>query len=175
MDFPIFLFIVLAVTVLLIVTLAVYVRLYKRNMNKALDKNAGTHAPITPLNKVAIVLTIVILIVCILISYITGYKVAYDTYEENLSQTSTFDIQTYFAEVKEVGGNTLLVEGISLNDENYRGEFKYDVLEETKLEWHNTPISLSDIDEGDLVSITLVVDQTGVADIFKIQLLDDEK
>ncbi len=175
MDFPIFLVIILAAVVLLIVTLAVYVRLYKRNMGKTLDNSAGTHASIIPLNKAAIVLTIVFLIIVISISYFTGYKVAYDTYEENLSQTSTFDIQTYFAEVKEISGNALLVEGISINDEDYRGEFRYDVLEETKLEWHDNPISLSDIDEGDLVSITLVVDQTGVEDIFKIQLLDDEK
>lgn len=77
--------------------------------------------------------------------------------------------------MKEVSGNALIVEGISLNDENYRGEFKYDVVKGTKLEWHNTPISLSDLDEGDLISITLVTDRGGVTDVFKIQLLDDEK
>ena len=77
--------------------------------------------------------------------------------------------------MKEVSGNALIVEGISLNDENYRGEFKYDVVKGTKLEWHITPISLSDLDEGDLISITLVTDRGGVTDVFKIQLLDDEK
>ncbi|HMM06907.1 MAG TPA: hypothetical protein PKD52_09595 [Clostridiales bacterium] len=92
-----------------------------------------------------------------------------------MSQTSAFDIQTFYAEVKDVGDNTILVEGISLNDESYRGEFRYDVWEATKLEWRNSPISLSDLDEGDLVSITLITDRGGITDIFKIQLLDDEK
>jgi len=92
-----------------------------------------------------------------------------------LSQTSTFDIQSFYAEVKEVGDNTILVKGISLNDESYRGEFRYNVWEATRLEWRNTPISLSDLDEGDLVSITLVTDLGGITYIFKIQLLDDEK
>ena len=104
-----------------------------------------------------------------------GYKAAYDAYEESLSQASNFDIQTYYAEITEIDSNSLLVKGISLNDEDHRSEFRYDVLEGTILEWHNTPISLSDLNEGDLISITLVVDLTGTTDVFKIQLLDDEK
>lgn len=175
MGFPLFLLIVLAVAALLIATVVVYFQVYKRNINKALETNASTHVPMTPPHKVAIVLTIAVLIVGILISYFAGYKAAYNNYEESLSQTSTFDIQTFYAEVKEVGDNTILVEGISLNDESYRGEFRYDVWKETKLEWRNTPISLSDLDEGDLVSITLVTDRGGITDIFKVQLLDDDK
>ena len=174
MGFPIFFLIVIAVAALLIATVAVYFQVYKRNINKALEANASTHVPMSPLYKVAIVLTIVVLIVGILISYFAGYKAGYDSYEERV-KTSVFDIQTFYAEVKEVGDNTILVEGISLNDESYRGEFRYDVWEETKLERHNTPISLFDLDEGDLVSITLITGGGGITDIFKIRLLDNEK
>lgn len=175
MDFPIFFLPALAVTVLLIVTVVVYFQVYKRNKKMALETNAGTHASLTPWDKTAILLTIVVFIAGIVISYFVGYKTAYDTYEESLSQASNFDIQTYYAEIKEIDSNSLLVEGISLNDEDHRSEFRYDVPEGTKLEWHNTPIGLSDLNEGDLISITLVVDRTGVTDIFKIQLLDDGK
>ncbi len=171
MGFPSFFLIVLAVVALLVTTVVVYFEVYKRNINKALETNANTHGPMTPPYKVAIVLTIVVLIVGLLISYFVGYKVAYDKYEESLSHTSTFDIQTFYAEVKEVGDNTILVEGISLNDESYQGEFRYDVSEGTKLELRNTPISLSDLVEGDLVSIILVTDRGGITDIFKIQLV----
>ena len=173
MGFPIFFLIVLAVAALLIATVAVYLIVYKRNINKALETNANTHNRMTPPYKVAIVLTNAVLIVGLLISYFVGYKVAYDKYEESLSQTLTFDIQTFYAEVKEVSDNTVLVEGISLNDENYQGEFKYDITEGTKLEWGNTSISLSDLDEGDLISIILLTDSSGITDIFKIQLLDN--
>lgn len=175
MGFPIFFLIVLAIAALLVATVAVYFHAYKRNINKVLETNEHTRIPMTPPYKVAIVLTIVVLIVGISISYFVGYKVAYDNYEESSSQTSTFDIQTFYAKVKEVNGNALLVEGISLNDQSYRGELNYDISEGTKMEWHNTPISLSDLDEGDLISITLVTDRGGVTDVFKIQLLDDEK
>ncbi len=175
MGFPIYFLIVLAVAALLVAAVAVYFQLYKRSINKALEKNPGTHVPMTPPHKVAMMLTIAVLIVGIFISYFAGYKTAYDKYEEDLSQTSTFDIQTYYAEVKDVGDNTILVEGISLNDESYRGEFRYDVWESTKLEWRNTSIILSDLDEGDLVSITLITDRSGITDLFKIQLLNNEK
>ena len=175
MGFPIYFFIVLAVAALLIATVAVYFQVYKRSINRALEINPGTHVPMTPPYKVAILLTIAVLIVGILISYFAGYKAAYDKYEEELSQTSAFDIQTFYAEVKDVGDDTILVEGISLNDESFRGEFRYDVWEATKLEWRNTPISLSDLDNGDLVSITLITDRGGITDLFKIRLLDDER
>ena len=175
MGFPVYFFIVLAVAALLIAAVAIYLQVYKRSINKALKTNPGIHVPMTPPYKVAIVLTIAVLIVGILISYFAGYKAAYDKYEEELSQTSAFDIQTFYAEVKDVGDDTILVEGISLNDESFRGEFRYDVWEATKLEWRNTPISLSDLDEGDLVSIILITDCGGITDLFKIQLLDDER
>lgn len=174
MNFPIFFLPVLAVATLLIVTVVVYFQVYKRNKRKALETNSGTHVPLTPWDKTAILLTIAVFIVGIVISYFVGYKTAYDTYEESLSQASIFDIQTYYAEIKEIDGSTLFVEGVSLNDENYRGEFQYDVQDGTKLEWHDAPISFSDLEDGDLISITIIVDRTGIADIFKIQLLDDE-
>ena len=167
--------VVLAVAALLIATVAIYFIVYKRNINKALATNANTHNPMTLPFKVAIVLTIAVLIVGLSISCFVGYKVAYYKYEESLSQTLTFDIQTFYAEVKEVSDNTVLVEGISLNDENYQGEFKYNITEGTKLERGNTSIDITDFDEGDLVSVILVTDSSGFTDIFKIRLLDDLK
>ena len=173
MDFPIFFLIVLAVAALLIVTIAVYLKVYKRNINQTLEANANTHSPMTPPYQVAIVLTIAVLIVGLLISYFAGYKTAYDKCEESLSQTSTFDIQTFYAEVKAVGDHTVSVEGISLNDENDQGAFQYDITEGTKLERENSSISLSDLSEGDLVSVILLTDSSGITDLFKIQLLEN--
>ena len=42
------------------------------------------------------------------------------------------------------------------------------------IEWHDQQLSVSDLDVGDLVSVTLLTDLLGVEDVFKIQLLDDE-
>lgn len=77
MGFPTFFIIVIAVAALLIATVAVYLQVYNRNINKALEANASTHVPMSPLYKVAIVLTIAVLIVGILISYFAGYGEIY--------------------------------------------------------------------------------------------------
>ena len=42
------------------------------------------------------------------------------------------------------------------------------------IEWHEQPILLSNLNEGDLISIILATDAGGIEDIFKIYLLDDE-
>ena len=83
--------------------------------------------------------------------------------------------KTFYAKVKDVVENSIVVEGISLNDENYRGEFHYDVWEEVIIFRQDAVIPLSDLSVGDLVSITLLTDRTGITNIFKIQLLADKK
>lgn len=88
--------------------------------------------------------------------------------------------QTFYAEIKNINGANLLVDGLDVNDINYRGEFSFKIDEETKLEWRNTTIDISDFDEGDNISITFEgsIQETypaKISDVVKIQLLDDEK
>jgi len=128
-----------------------------------------------PPYRVANVMTIIGLIIGLFISYFAGYVNAYKDYEEDAWVMSHSDIQTFYAEVKEVGEKSILVDGISLNDENYRGEFQYDVWGEVSIYRQDAVIRLSDLSEGDLISITLVTDRTGFTDIFKIQLLADKE
>lgn len=126
-------------------------------------------------HKEKVVMTIIVLLIGILIGYFGGYVNAYKDYEEDAWVMSHSDIQTFYAEVKDVGENSLLVEGISLNDESYRDEFQYDVWGEVSIYRQDAVIQLSDLSKGDLISITLVTDRTDITTIFKIQLLDDKK
>ena len=174
MKIPIFFLILIAVAALLVVTIAVYFQVYKRNINKALKADANTGTPMTPPYKFAIILTIIVMLIGIATSYFVGFKVAYDRYEEAISQTSKFDIQTYYAQVIKVSESQIEVEGIELNDQRFRGTFTYNIYTETKLEWHDSSIDLSDLNEGDLIAVTLITDIGGITDIYKIQLLDDE-
>ncbi len=176
MGFPIYFLILFAILMILVATVVVYFQVYKRHINKALRATEGKRKMVPP-NKVAIVMTIIVLLTGILISYYVGYMNAYKDYEEDAWELSHSDIQTFYAEVKEVGENSILVDGIFLNDENYRGEFQYDdILEEfSRIYQQDTVIQLSDLSEGDLVSITLFTDRTGITNIFKIQLLADEE
>ncbi|MCK9268802.1 MAG: hypothetical protein M0P14_08825 [Alkaliphilus sp.] len=174
MGIPTFFLALFAALILLAATVTVYFQVYKRRINKALKVTEGKRTSMVPPYKAAIVMTIIVLLIGILISYFAGYYYAYKQYEEDVWVMSSSDIQVFYAEVKKVDERSLLVEGISLNDENYRGEFQYDDLwEGLSVYSKDTAIKLSDLSEGDLVSITLLTDRTGHTNIFKIQLLAD--
>lgn len=120
-----------------------------------------------------------LIIVILIIAYFIGYKSAYDKIE-NANQNIIDNQQTFYAEIQEINDNNLLVEGLSVNDINYRGEFTFSVVEETKLEWRGTEIDLSDLSVGNNISITfdsaiLESDPAQISNIIKIQLLDDSK
>lgn len=128
-----------------------------------------------------IILVILIVVISLVLGYFIGYKRAYDKIEsasQNISYNN--NQQTFYAEIKQINGTNILVKGLSVNDINYRGEFTFSVVGETKLEWRGTEISLSDLDVGDNISITFtgeILDSSPaqLKDVIKIQLSDDEK
>lgn len=175
MGIPIYFFMILIIIIILIATVVVYFQVYKWHINKALKATTGKRTSMASPYKVAIVMTAMFLLIGILISYYAGYVNAYKDYEEDIWAMSAADIQTFYAEVKEVDQHSILVKGISINDKNYRSEFRYEIWGEVNLEWEDTPITLADLDKGDLVSIVLLTDRFGNTNVFKIQLLADEK
>jgi hypothetical protein len=174
MGIPTFFIALFAVLILFAATVAVYLQVYKRHINKALEATEGKRTIMVPPYKAAIVLTIIVLLIGILVSYFAGYYYAYKQYEEDIWVMSDSDIQAFYAEVKKVDEHSLSVKGISLNDENYQGEFQFnDLWEGLSIYRKDTLIKLSDLSEGDLVSIILLTDRMGHTNIFKIQLLTD--
>lgn len=174
MGFPIYFLALFAMLIIFVATVIIYFQIYKRHVNKALRATEGKRPSMVPPYTVTIVMTIIVLLIGLLISYYAGYANAYKNYKEDVWVMSHSDIQTFYAEVKEIGENSIWVEGISLNDEDYRGEFQYDVWGEVTIYRQDAVIQLSDLSEGDLISITLVTDRSGFTDIFKIQLLADK-
>ncbi|TDQ36999.1 hypothetical protein [Aureibacillus halotolerans] len=175
MSFPNYFLVLIAIVFIFVATIIVYFQVFKRHINKALSDTESKRTSMAPPNKVVIVMTIIVLLIGLFISYNAGYVNAYKEYDEDAWVMSASDIQTFYAEVIEVGENSLLVEGIPLNDETYQGEFQYDVWEEVRIYRQDAAIRLSDLSEGDLVSITLLTDKTGFTDIFKIEQLEDKE
>lgn len=114
------------------------------------------------------------------LGYYAGYQTAKRSMPEPSSVLSWMETTTFYAEIKAVNDSNFLVEGLSINDINYRGEFWCYVEENTLLLWRGTELEFSDFEVGDLVSITF----SGVVleiypgiptNILSIQLLDDEK
>lgn len=170
MGFPVFMIIILFIIVLLFAVLAVYLYIYKRKINRVLvTGESGVKMPAP--YKVAAILTTILLVIGIIVSYFVGYKVAYDRLENSMGQLSPMDIYTFYAEVQEITPSTISVEGLSLNEEQYRGIIQYDVWTETSVVRGSEMIKLSDLKQGDVVAITLVTGAGDITDIFKIQLL----
>ena len=65
---------------------------------------------------------------------------------------------TFNATIKEIreanGTTTVLIEGLESNDINHRGEFDFSIDNDTELLWNDTKIEISDLKEGQTVSIT---------------------
>lgn len=135
---------------------AIYFQLYKRHVNRAVKE---------------------------------GKRTAYDRMENAAPSQDNggerWGQQTFYAEITEISGtledgNTVAVKGLSVNDINFRGEFSFSVFGETLLEWHNTPLDFSELEAGDIISVTYrgEIQKTSPAvinEVLRIQLLDDNK
>lgn len=130
-------------------------------------------------------------LVCVLVSLVIavgfgigGFFIGRNTVnQEDASSVSPNDAglyQTFYAEIEENNGQSLLVKGLDVNDVNGRGEFYVTIDADTILEWRSEPIPLEELEVGDTVSITHTsnIGETYPAQIYetvRIQLLDDEK
>ncbi len=126
------------------------------------------------------IIIIAVILIWTLVGGVIGYQIGSGVYKKDSSDGEDTLSQTFYAEIKEINGNSLLVEGLSVNDINFRGQFSFSVTDETKLEWRYTEISLSDLDVGDKISVTFtgaIMESypAGLTEVVRIQLLDDEK
>lgn len=56
--------------------------------------------------------------------YLIGYKTAYDRVEEGSSVQAVFP-QTFYAEITDISGELFTVDGLKINDINFRGDFTF--------------------------------------------------
>lgn len=178
MGFPAYLLLFLGMAILLIGVCFVYYQIYKRRINRALSEITDQQKPMPSPFNVAISLTIIFLLFAILMSFVIGFGMGYRSLDQDTE--GQIDVNSFYAEIMAIekdtntGADTIAVKGIELNEESYRNEFTFVLYEGLMIEWHDQQLSVSDLDVGDLVSVTLLTDLLGVEDVFKIQLLDDE-
>ena len=92
-------------------------------------------------------------------------------YEQSTDYFSSTDIETYYVEVVSVHEQILIVDGISMNEEKYQGEFKYENVEEVSIIKDDKPTPISQLVYDDLISIVLFTKDghiEGISDVFKI-------
>lgn len=96
---------------------------------------------------------ILIILICVLVVLFAGVKIIDITSTgKDFNNLGT----TFYATIKKINDynqtTTLLVEGLSANDINHKGEFSFNI-NNTKVMWKGTIISKSYLKEGMLISI----------------------
>lgn len=171
MNLPLYILLLLGMLILLIGICVAYYWIYKKKINLALHGASTQSKPMPAPFSVAAVLIIAFLLFAILLSFIIGFGMGYRSLDRE--SDGQIDIQTLYAEITEIGTDTITVEGLQLNGTNYRSEFTFQLHEGLMIECNDTQISISDLNEGDFVSIILLTDLGGIEDVFKIYLISD--
>lgn len=175
--FPVFLLITVFVIIIPFFIIAIYLQVYKKHVNSVLN-SSDYHGKMVSPHKVVIVSTIIVLFIGIMVSLFVGYKIAQTYYESSINQFAAPDLETYYAHIKEVDENTITVTGISVNDKAYQGEFRYEISGQVSIVKDGKIIAVSELEQGDLVSIILITGEgrvEGITDIFKITVIDAAK
>ncbi len=120
---------------------------------------------------------VLLLSVATVAAWFAGYQTTYRRLEDAGRQ------ETFYAEITRITGtpeegNAVTVQGLAVNDRNYRGTFSFAVYGETSIEWHGTPLDFEALEVGDRISITFTGPVTesspaALAHVERIQLLDD--
>ena len=106
-----------------------------------------------------------------------------ERFEEELRQNEDTIGDVFNAKIKEIRENngitTILIEGLETNDINHRGDFDFSIDNDTELLWNNTKIEISDLKEGQTVSITSTGEvlesyPAQLTKVTKIIVLEDE-
>ncbi len=124
-----------------------------------------------------VLLPITMLLLCVIsagIGFITGRMT---TPEQDVPEHPVST--TFYAAITEIYEHSILVEGLEINDINSRGAFDLSTNENTVYEWRYTPLSRSELEVGDTISVTytgavLESYPAQIHEVLKIQLLDDE-
>lgn len=87
--------------------------------------------------------------------------------------------EMFYAKIKEITDKHILVEGLSVNDINYRGTYRLSIKDDTYIVWRGTELKLEDLDIGDNIAITFTdefihtISPTPLYEVKVIKLLDD--
>ncbi len=123
-----------------------------------------------------------IIIVIGLIFFVIDYN-KIKSEQKVISDSEQNYADVFYATIEEIreynGITTVLVKGLDVNDINHRGEFDFSIDNDTELLWHGTKIEISDLKEGQNISITSTGEvleryPAGLTKVTRVIVLDDE-
>ena len=131
------------------------------------------------------VFIIVGMIVIILLSFTIGLFIGkMYVVNDDLAISKVYG-QTFYANIESIkqyndGGFHINVRGLEINDINYRGDFTFTINDNIDMTWRGEKIGISDLKEGDIISITFTdeglrdISPIPLQEVVKVQLLSDD-
>jgi len=113
-------------------------------------------------------------------AFIVGFLIGHGG--ENNKIPNIIDAPTFYATIEEVdshGESSLLVQGLDINNWNYRSKYILWNTSKADLVWHGTKIKFDQFQAGQTISITFdgVVMESypgQISNVYQIEILDDE-
>ena len=132
------------------------------------------------------VFILIVILVIIVISFSIGLFIGQKNAPKNDLAISNISGQTFYANIESIkqyndGSYHINVKGLEVNDINYRGDFTFKVDDNIDMTWRGEKISISDLKEGDNISITFTdetikdISPTPLEEVIKVQLLRDDE
>ena len=126
--------------------------------------------------KAVLVCVGILMMLAIVGSYFLGYKTAYDRLKAGEGELP----QTFYATITERDDDFFAVEGLSVNDINFRGEFTFTITPDTSLIWRGETLPAEELQVGDRVAVTFdgtvqEVYPAVLTGVLQVHLLEDER
>ena len=68
---------------------------------------------------------------------------------------ASYETETFYAAITDISDSSITVQGMEINDINFRGRFTFPVMEETSYLWRGTRISPKDLEKGIIFRLPL--------------------
>lgn len=126
------------------------------------------------------------MILCIGLSFCIGLWIGMQHVVNDDLAFSRIYGQTFYATIESIkqyndGIFHMNVKGLEVNDINYRGNFTFAVTDTIEMTWRGEKIDISDLQEGDILSITFTdeilndISPTPLNEVVKVQLLNEKR
>ena len=119
---------------------------------------------------------IIVALVSAVLAFLVGFSIGHE--EGRKTQPELRYPTTFYATITDVRTHSLQVEGLDINQINFRSLYRFSIDEDTQLVWRGTPVELNELRPGltVLVSFTGKILETypvGLTEVCRVEVLDD--
>ena len=119
---------------------------------------------------------VVAVIVSAVLSFFAGFSIGHE--EGRKTQPEVRYPTTFYATITDVGTHRLQVEGLDINQINFRSLYGFSIDDDTQLVWRGTPVALNELRPGLSVAVSftgkiLETYPVGLTEVCRVEVLDD--